>query len=107
MRTLKIGIAGYDRMKARTLAIARGDYSPATDEPKVWFTSIDSLAKVLSEHNRHLLGLISREGPGSLTELAEMAVNGHRKSDTSGQRKSDTRRDGPRRERSDRSGASR
>ena len=73
MRTLKIGIAGYDRMKARTLAIARGDYSPATDEPKVWFTSIDSLAKVLSEHNRHLLGLISREGPGSLTELAEMA----------------------------------
>jgi len=73
MRTLKIGIAGYDRMKTRTLAIARGDYSPATDEPKVWFTSIDSLAKVLSEHNRHLLGLISREGPGSLTELAEMA----------------------------------
>ena len=73
MKTLKIGIAGYDRMKARTLAIARGDYSPATDEPKVWFTSIDSLAKVLSEHNRHLLELISREGPGSLTELAEIA----------------------------------
>ena len=73
MRTLKIGIAGYDRMKARTLAIARGDYSPATDEPKVWFTSIDSLAKVLSEHNRHLLGLISQEAPGSLTELAAMA----------------------------------
>ncbi len=73
MNTLTIGIAGYDRMKARTLAIARGDYTPATDEPKVWFTSIDSLAKVLSEHNRHLLGLISREGPGSLTELAEMA----------------------------------
>ena len=73
MKTLKIGIAGYDRMKARTLAIARGDYSPATDEPKVWFTSIDSLAKVLSEHNRHLLELISREGPGSLTELAVIA----------------------------------
>ena len=73
MRTLKIGIAGYDRMKTRTLAIARGDYSPATNEPKVWFTSIDSLAKVLSEHNRYLLGLISREGPGSLTELAQMA----------------------------------
>ena len=73
MRTLQIGIAGYDRMKARTLAIARGDHTPAKDEPKVWFTSIESLAKVLSEHNRHLLELISREGPSSLTELAEMA----------------------------------
>lgn len=73
MKTLKIGIAGYDRMKARTLAITRGDYTPAKGEPKVWFTSIESFAKLLSEHNRNLLELISKERPGSLTELAEMA----------------------------------
>ena len=73
MKTLKIGIAGYDRMKARTLAIAGGDYTPAKGEPKVWFTSIESFAKLLSEHNRRLLELISRERPGSLTELAKMA----------------------------------
>ena len=28
MKTLKIGIAGYDQMKARTMAIARGEHKP-------------------------------------------------------------------------------
>ena len=73
MRTLTIGIADYDRMKARTLAIARGEHTPSRDEPKVWFPSLDSFAKLLSEHNRHLLELIARESPRSLTELARMA----------------------------------
>ena len=73
MRTLTIGIADYDRMKARTLAIARGEHTPVKDEPKVWFTSLDSFAKLLSEHNRRLLELIARKSPRSLTELAEMA----------------------------------
>ena len=73
MKTLKIGIAGYAEMKARTLAIARGEHMPAKGEPKVWFTSIESFAKLLSEHNRHLVKLIARERPGSLTELADLA----------------------------------
>ena len=49
MRTLTIGISDYDRVKARTLAIARGEHTPPKDEPKVWFTSLDSFAKLLSE----------------------------------------------------------
>jgi predicted transcriptional regulator len=73
MKTLKIGIADYDQMKARIIAIARGEHTPASGEPKVWFTSIESFARLLSEHNRHLLELIARERPRSLTELAEMA----------------------------------
>ena len=73
MKTLKIGIAGYDQMKARNMANARGEHSPAKAEPKVWFTSIESFAKLLSEHNRHLLELIARERPRSLTELAKLA----------------------------------
>ena len=73
MKTLKIGIADYDRMKARTMAIARGEHKPVKDEPTVWFTSIESFAKVLSGHNRELLGMIAREKPDSLTELAELA----------------------------------
>ena len=73
MKTLKIGIAGYDRMKARTMAIARGEHKPATGEPTVWFTSIESFAKVLSGSNRELLALIAREKPDSLTELAGLA----------------------------------
>ena len=73
MKTLKIGIAGYDRMKARTVAIARGEHRPARGEPTVWFTSIESFAKVLSGRNRELLATIASEKPASLTELAELA----------------------------------
>lgn len=72
MTTLNIGIASYDQMKTRTLAIARGERKVGKDEPKVWFTSIESLAKILSERNRELLLLIAREGPDSLTRLAEL-----------------------------------
>lgn len=73
MKTLQIGIADYDRMKARTIAIARGKHKFAKGEPTVWFTSIESFAKVLSQRNRELLVLIARENPGSLTELAALA----------------------------------
>ena len=73
MKTLKIGIAGYDRMKARTLAIARGEHKPTRGEPTVWFISIESFAKVLSQRNRELLAMIGREKPGSVTELAELS----------------------------------
>ena len=81
MKTLKIGIADYDRMKARTMAIARGEHKPAPGEPTVWFTSIESFAKVLSQRNRELLEMIGRERPGSVTELA--AVSGRSKSNLS------------------------
>ena len=73
MTTLKVGIASYDRMKARTMAIARGEHEPVKGEPAVWFTSVESFAKVLSQRNRELLALIAREKPESLTELAALA----------------------------------
>ena len=73
MKTLKVGIASYDRMKERTMAIARGELKPGRGEPTVWFTSIESLAKVLSGRNRELLETIAREKPDSLTKLAELA----------------------------------
>ena len=73
MKTLRIGIASYDRMKRRSMAIARGEHKPAEGEPTVWFTSIESSAKVLSGRNRELLATIAREKPDSLTELAGLA----------------------------------
>ena len=51
MTTLKIGIASYEDFKARTIAIARGDLKPTADEPKVWFPSTESFARVLSQKN--------------------------------------------------------
>ena len=81
MKTLKIGIADYDRMKARTIAITHGEYKPARGEPTVWFTSIESFAKVLSQRNRELLAMIGCEKPGSVTELAK--ISGRSKSNLS------------------------
>ena len=73
MSTLKIGIANYEDMKARTLAIARGTRKPKRCEPKIWFTSMESFAKVLSDRNRALLDLIAETQPDSLTELAALS----------------------------------
>lgn len=70
MKTLKIGIASYEDMKARTMAIARGKLKPKASGPKVWFTSTESFGKVLSNRNRTLLALIAATQPGSLQELA-------------------------------------
>ena len=81
MRTLRVGIASYEQMKARTVAIARGEYRPAPGEPKVWFTSAESFARVLSDRNRALLGVIAESAPESLARLAELT--GRKKSNLS------------------------
>ena len=73
MKTLKIGIASREQMKARTLAIARGELKPGPDDPKVWFSSIESLAQVLSRPNMLLLELIQKVKPCSLGELAKIS----------------------------------
>ena len=67
-----IGILPQDRIRARTLAIARGEYKPKPSEPKIWFTSMRSLAEVLSDENRALLKVIQEAQPQSITSLAEM-----------------------------------
>ncbi len=72
-KVLCIGIASRDEMRARTIAIARGEYVPKANEPKVWFTSLESLAQVLSSRNRLLLELIQRAHPASMRELAELS----------------------------------
>jgi predicted transcriptional regulator len=81
MTTLKIGIADYEEMKARTKRIARGEQKPGPDDPKVWFTSTESFAQVLSAGNRELLRVIAEQAPGSLEELAE--ITGRAKSNLS------------------------
>ena len=81
MTTLKVGIASYEDMKARTMAVARGEQRIAAEEPKVWFTSTESFAKVLSAGNRELLRVIAEKAPGSLDELAR--ITGKAKSNLS------------------------
>lgn len=81
MTTLRVGIASYEEMKARTLAVARGERRIQPGEPKVWFTSTESFAKILSARNRELLRVIAEHAPQSLEELAE--ITGRAKSNLS------------------------
>ncbi|MSO77411.1 MAG: transcriptional regulator [Alphaproteobacteria bacterium] len=69
-KVLRIGIASLDEMRARTIAIARGTLKASPNDPKIWFSSIESLAQVLSTKNTLLLELIRRSKPASLRELA-------------------------------------
>jgi len=71
MKTIRIGILSQDEMRARVLAIARGELKPRPGDPKVWFTSMRSLAEVLSDENRALLRIIRETRPASIASLAE------------------------------------
>ena len=73
MTTLKVGISSYEDMKTRTVAIAGGKYKPRRGEPRVWFTSMGSFARVLSDRNRALLELIAETQPDSIAELASLS----------------------------------
>ena len=70
MKALKIGILPQEKIRARVLAIARGDFKPRSGDPKVWFTSMKSLAEVLSDDNRALLNIIRNTRPESVSSLA-------------------------------------
>jgi predicted transcriptional regulator len=69
--TLRVGIASLEQFKEYTMSIARGEHKRTPDEPKVWFSSIESFAKILSEPNRELLQVIAETKPRSLAELAK------------------------------------
>ena len=70
MKSIVIGIMPQDQIRQRVLAIARGEYKPKASEPKVWFTSMKSLAEVLSDDNRALLRVIAETEPESIAALA-------------------------------------
>jgi predicted transcriptional regulator len=71
MKSLVIGIMPQEQIRQRVLAIAGGDYKPGPGEPKVWFTSMRSLAEVLSDENRALLRVIADTAPASISALAQ------------------------------------
>ena len=72
MKKLMIGIMPQERIRERMLAIARGDHKPKASEPRIWFTSMRSLAEVLSDENRALLKVIREAKPHSISALADM-----------------------------------
>ena len=62
-KVIHIGIMSQEKIRERMLNIARGVYKPEPSEPKIWFTSMRSLAEVLSDENRALLHIIKDTKP--------------------------------------------
>jgi predicted transcriptional regulator len=71
-KTIRVGIMSKEQYKKRTIAIAKGEYIPKKDEPKVWFESIGSMSQILSSQNQELLKIIIQKRPQSLKELEEL-----------------------------------
>ncbi|HAM21068.1 MAG TPA: transcriptional regulator [Actinobacteria bacterium] len=71
MKAIVIGIMPQDKIRERILAVARGEYKPKPSEPRIWFTSMRSLAEVLSDENRALLRVIKETSPPSISSLAQ------------------------------------
>lgn len=71
-RIMKVGIISKENYIKRTLAIAKGEYKPRKDEPKVWFESIKSMSQILSAENQELLRAIINHKPLSISELEEI-----------------------------------
>lgn len=59
METLTVGIASYEEMKARTLAIAKGELRAEPGDPQVWCTSPESFARLLLSGSSDLLAQIA------------------------------------------------
>jgi predicted transcriptional regulator len=68
-KIIKMGVMSKEEYKQRTIAIAKGEYLPKANEPKVWFESLQSMAQVLNNENQKLLQTIIEEHPKSLKEL--------------------------------------
>lgn len=72
MKPTVIGIMPQEQIRERIYAIARGEYLPKASDPKIWFTSMKSLAEVLSDDNRALLRVIKDSQPDSISILAQL-----------------------------------
>lgn len=80
-KVLKVAIAPRAAIMQYTRDIVAGRRRRTADDPDIWFTSVESFAKVLSEKNRALLALIIKRRPGSIDALA--AASGRAKSNLS------------------------
>jgi len=75
------GIMPKEKYIERTIKIAKGEYKPKKNEPKIWFESLKTAAQILNPENMYLLKVIDEKKPDSITALAE--ITGRAKSNLS------------------------
>jgi len=72
-KIVKVGVISRDAYQKRTIAIAKGEYKPGKNEPKIWFESLRSMSQVLGNENQELLRIIIEKHPRSLAELEQLS----------------------------------
>jgi len=55
MKVMNVGIMSREDYRNRTIAIAKGEYKPKPNDPKIWFESVKSLSQVLSNEKSRAL----------------------------------------------------
>lgn len=71
--TIEVGIMPRNQFQKRVLDIAAGNIKPRRGDPKIWFSSMNSMAQVLNENNIRLLNLIRERQPKSIRELERLS----------------------------------
>lgn len=69
----RIGIMSERLIRERMLAMAKGLYKQEENEPRVWYSSMTALSRVLCPENIDLLRMIDREKPATMSELADLS----------------------------------
>jgi predicted transcriptional regulator len=80
-KILKVGIADRQAIFRYVRDAVSGRQRRHPDDPDIWFSSLESFTKILSDKNRALLALIADEHPDSIDALA--AASGRAKSNLS------------------------
>jgi predicted transcriptional regulator len=70
MKAIVVGILPQDRIRERVLAIARGEYKPNPCEPKIWFTSMQSLTEAVGDDNLPLVKIVQPSKTQSVSSSA-------------------------------------
>ena len=73
-RMPETGVLSREDYRKRTIAIARGEYMPRTNEPGVWFESMGSPGQVPCGRNQELPRPIRARHPSSLTALVKTRI---------------------------------
>ena len=76
MKRIVIGIMPPDKIRARVIAIARGQYKPKPGDPKIWFPSMKSVAETLSDKNMALIRIIATCSSRRACSISRMAIYG-------------------------------
>ncbi len=72
-----VGIIAKEDYKKRTIAISKGEYVPKPTEPKIWFDSFETMAKIFNSRNHELLRVIVEKNPESIKVLEKLTGRSH------------------------------